>query len=75
MLALSPETEDMVRRRAAAKGVTPDEVIRAALGPEYASVAPRIDRAALAALLTQIDALPLCDLRNEKEILDEAWGH
>ena len=67
MLALSPETEALVRNRAVKTGKTPDQVIREALGPtDYpAEAAPdkqaRLDK--LIAIAELASARPVLDPR------------
>lgn len=73
MLTLSPDAEALVRVKAASAGKTPDQLIREAFGGAAAS-GKHIDRARLAALLRELDALQLRDPRSEKEITDEGWG-
>lgn len=77
MLTLAPETEALVRAKAARAGKTPDEVIRDALtGRGATETKPdRVDRAGLAKLLATLDTMTAGDRRPAKAILDEGWGH
>lgn len=70
MLTLSPETEALVRARAAAAGKTPDEVIREAVSARPATPTSRRDRIALMeAISLRCAALPLLDSRSAEEII------
>jgi antitoxin VapB len=75
MLTLSPETEALVRARAAMAGKTADQVIREALGaatspPKKAK--PTLGKASLAEILAIAErsaARPLLDPRTPEEII------
>ncbi len=70
MLTLSPETEALVRARAAAAGKTPEQLIRDAVA------APADEPGARKELIARMEeisaccaALPLLDPRNAEEII------
>lgn len=68
---------EALRAKAMSTGKTPDQVIREALGgASFGAKAPgkRVDRPGLAALLGELDALPVRDARSQEEITDEGWG-
>jgi antitoxin VapB len=81
MLALSPETEAMVRAEAIKLGKTEDEVIRNALATsrrrlmELPPIPPRSKlsseerRSRVDAIIAQHVALPILDTRSDDEIL------
>jgi hypothetical protein len=85
MLTLSPETESLIKARAAATGKTPDEIIREALigdarhpphpdEPINGAKRDRPDLAGMRDIARRVAQRPLLDNRGEKEICDEGWG-
>jgi len=75
VLHLSPETEALIRAKAAADKTTPDDLLRRMLqgtGVESSQKKPDIER--MKAIARRTAALPILDARTAKEIADEAWG-
>lgn len=81
MLTLSPETEALVKARAAVAGKTPDALVREAI-ERYAPTwgvagkpeARAIDMERVKEISRRNTSRPLLDRRSAKEILDEAWA-
>lgn len=80
MIELAPETERLIRDRAARAGQSPDALVRAAVAAYPASsqggdaVMTR-RRKGVAALLARFDAMPRRpEARTAREVLDEAWS-
>jgi hypothetical protein len=73
-LHLSPETEALIRAKAAADGTTPDELLRKTFAPGSAPVRRKPDMERMRDIARRTACLPLLDTRTSKEIADEGWG-
>ena len=84
MIAVTPETEELVRRLAEQRGKTPEQVLKEAVEMQARLVGvpldetvrpPRpIDMERVRRITRRVVSRPLLDRRTPKDILDEVWG-
>jgi hypothetical protein len=84
MIALSAETEELVRRLAERSGKTPEQVVEDAVvteAREASIVADAFDEArkevdidCVLGIVRRVSGRPLRDLRSAQDILEKAWA-
>jgi hypothetical protein len=73
VLHISPETEAIIRAKAAAEGKTPEELLRKTFATQrQAGQKPDVER--MRRIVKRASSRPLLDERSEKELTDEGWG-